>query len=147
MSKKNANFNFKQMIYYLYGDTLLPEIYEELGETNTLKLISIFGGVKLTIPSYDKIKELQRNVDIYETLCHAQSKETVQVLADKYEVSRVWIRSIFNRMRREYPRIVDFVERMDPDVVTISTKRNLVHGKKERGNQKKRVRSRARQST
>nr|BDD47579.1 hypothetical protein 13 [bacterium] len=136
MAKKNANFSFKHMIYYLYGDTLLPEIYEELGEKNTLKLVSIFGGVKLTIPSYTRIKELQRNVDIYETLCHAQSVETIRLLADKYEVSRVWIRSIFNRMRREYPRIVDFIERMDPDIVTISTKRNLVHAKsnkKEKG--------------
>lgn len=126
MVKTRLDFGLKQMIYYLYRDTLLPEIYDEIGEENTLKLISIFGGVKLTIPSYVKIKELKRNIDIYETICHAQCNETVRLLADKYEVTPVWIRAIFKKMRREYPRIIKFMEMIEePSEVTISTKRNL----------------------
>ncbi len=126
MVRTRLDFGLKQMIYYLYRDTLLPEIYEEIGEEDTLKLISIFGGVKLTIPSYTKIKELKRNIDIYETICHAQCNETVRLLADKYEVTPVWIRAIFKKMRREYPRIIKFMEVIEePSEVTISTKRNL----------------------
>lgn len=129
---KRLDFSLRQMIYYLYRDTLLPEIYEELGEAATLKLISIFGGVKFTIPSYSKIKELKRNIDVYETLCHAQGKETVRLLAYKYGVSEVWIRSVFRKMRTEYSKIMDFMEKMDrPKRIRISTQRNLVHGKKE----------------
>lgn len=133
MAIRRSEFSLRQMIYYLYRDTLLPEIYEELGEQTTIKLISIFGGVKITVPSYTKIKELKRNIDIYETLCHAQGKETVRILAYKYGVSEVWIRSVFKKMRREYSRIIEFMEMIDnPKKVTISTKRNLIDGKDDR---------------
>lgn len=126
MVKTRLDFGFKQMIYYLYGDTLLPEIFEEIGEENTLKLISVFGGIKFAIPSYSKIRELKRNIDIYETLCHAHCNESIRILADKYEVTPVWIRAIFKKMRREYPRIIKFIETVEePSEVAISTKRSV----------------------
>lgn len=124
MEIKTPEFSLKQLIYYIYEETVLPEMFDLLGEESMKKLILVFGGLKITIPTYKEIKDLKRNIDIYKTLSYSQSSETVQFLAEKYNVTTSWIHLIFKKMRREYSKILDSIEKVEqPEKVRITTKR------------------------
>lgn len=131
MQNATTECGLKELIYYLYRNTLLPDLYEVLGEENTLKLVMVFGGMKIAIPSMKEINDLKRNLDIFETLSYSQSLETVKLLADKYEVTEVWIRAVYKKMHREYPRIVANMKAIKASPpVEITTRRNPVHEEK-----------------
>lgn len=120
--------SFKDMIHILYRETIIPEIYGMLGEDATLTLIQVFGGLKVQIPSYKEIKDLKRDIDIYESLSYAQGEETVRFLAKKYEVTETWVQSIYKKMHREYPKIKASLEEFrNPETVRITTRRNAVY--------------------
>ncbi len=132
MESKFPELGLKELIFYLYRDTLLPEMYDLLGEEETLKLVLVFGGMKISIPSMKEINDLKRNIDVFLSLSYSQGHETLQFLADKYEVTDVWIRAVYKKMHREYPKILQHLQElraMDP--VHITTRRNPVHGSKE----------------
>lgn len=123
MNDSFKNVELENVLEYLYADTILPELHAALGTDCTYKLLAIFGGMKITVPSYNRIKEFKRNVDIYEALCYSNCKDTIRMLADKYDVTEVWVRSIFKRMRREYPRMMDFMMHQRDSVVNVTTRR------------------------
>lgn len=125
-------FNLKQVIHYLYQDTILPEVYEVLGEENTLQLILIFGGLKVSIPTYKEMKDLSRNIDIFKTLSYSNSTETANMLSKKYGITNTWVRGIYREMRKEYPKILEHMQAVDePQSVRVTTKRNQKHYAKE----------------
>ncbi len=132
MESKFPELGLKELIFYLYQDTLLPELYDLLGEEETLKLVLVFGGMKIAIPSMKEINDLKRNIDIFLSLSYSQSHETLRFLADKYDVTDVWIRALYKKMHREYPKIMQQLQElraMDP--VHVTTRRNPVHGSTE----------------
>lgn len=131
MQNPTTECGLKELIFYLYRNTLLPDLYEVLGEEHTLKLAMVFGGMKIAIPSMKELNDLKRNLDIFETLSYSQSLETVRLLADKYEVTEVWVRAVYKKMHREYPRIMANMQsiKVNPPV-RITTRRNPVHEQK-----------------
>lgn len=131
MQNTTTECGLKELIYYLYRNTLLPDLYEVLGEEHTLKLAMVFGGMKIAIPSMKEINDLKRNIDIFETLSYSQSLETAKLLADKYEVTEVWVRAVYKKMHREYPRIVANMQAIKAcPPVRVTTQRNPVHEQK-----------------
>ncbi|MBI4237556.1 MAG: hypothetical protein HY696_03950 [Deltaproteobacteria bacterium] len=132
MDSKFPELGLKELIFYLYRDTLLPEMYDLLGEEETLKLVLVFGGMKISIPSMKEINDLKRNIDVFLSLSYSQGHETLRFLADKYEVTEVWIRAVYKKMHREYPKILQHLRELSAmDPVHITTRRNPVHGNKE----------------
>ncbi len=135
METKFPELGLKELIFYLYRDTLLPELYDLLGEEETLKLVLVFGGMKIAIPSMKEINDLKRNIDVFLSLSYSQGRETLTFLADKYDVTEVWIRAVYKRMHREYPKILRHLRELGAmDPVHVTTRRNPVHGNKEAQN-------------
>lgn len=123
--QNKLEFQLTELINYIYKDTILPELFEIIGEEETLKLIQIFGGMSIKIPSYKKILDLKRNIEIYETLAYASSSSSVKLLAQKYNITEIWVCNICRMMRLEYPKIQKFLKENSKDtVVTITTRRN-----------------------
>jgi hypothetical protein len=135
MESKFPEMGLKELIFYLYRDTLLPELYDLLGEEETLKLVLVFGGMKIAIPSTKEINDLKRNIDVFLSLSYSQGRETLTFLADKYDVTEVWIRAVYKKMHREYPKILQHLRELGAmDPVHVTTRRNPVHGNKETQN-------------
>ena len=129
MESKFPELGLKELIFYLYRDTLLPELYDLLGEEETLKVALVFGGMKIAIPSMKEINDLKRNIDIFLSFSYSQSHETLRFLADKYDVTEVWIRAVYKKMHREYPKILRHLKELGAMTpVNITTRRNPVHG-------------------
>jgi len=131
MEDKIPEFSFKQLIYYVYQDTVFPEIYELIGEKNTLKLLSVFGGIRVTFPSDKELKALKRNIDIFKTLSYSQSTETTRMLGKKYDITTAWVHALYKQTRREFPKILKSIQKIeDPEMVHITTRRNFKYGLK-----------------
>lgn len=124
MQGRNLGCSLSELILYLYRDTLLPELFELLGEELGLEFVQMFGGLRIEVPSYQKVLELERDLDIYESLCYLNSQQTVRNLAQKYSVTEVWIRELYKNMRRKYPTIQRFVEKArSSQPVRVTTRR------------------------
>lgn len=59
--------------------TLLPELYEIFGDKLT-KLIAIFGGKTIEIPSIQQLDTVIQDVDIFNTLSGLRHKDLLQAL-------------------------------------------------------------------
>lgn len=111
MTNDSMRLSLKEMFYYVYNNTLIPELFELLGEELAVEFIQVFSGTKLKVPNYKKILDLKRNLEIYETLNAASGNFAVQELAKKYNVTQVWIREISRNMKIEHLKIQKFLEK------------------------------------
>lgn len=120
----------RDLIFYLYQETLVPELFKTLGEESAIDFIKVFGGMRIEVPTFRKVQDLQRNIDIYESLCHVPGAETIKTLAQKYDVTPVWVREIHRKMRREYPRIKSYMDRVTGCKEVLVTTRRTPAAKK-----------------
>ncbi len=87
-----------------FPQSLIAEYRRDFGEDSTEKLINIFGGTTLNVPSHKEIETATRDIIIYETLERsrdsAESRRLGAVLGKQHELSRHKIRAIYNSMRK-----------------------------------------------
>jgi hypothetical protein len=89
----------------MYPRSLLAEFYTIFGEATTIKIIDVFSGTTLEIPSRKSLEVADRDIRIYEALCPCtSSKQTRAVeerMAEKYELSIQRVREIYKNMKRQ----------------------------------------------
>lgn len=93
-----------QKLMLFYPNTLLSELYKMFGSANTEKLLQVFAGTTLQIPSTSKVEESMRDVVIYETLVQsasaAESRILGTALAKQYDIDRKEVRAAYHSMRK-----------------------------------------------
>lgn len=125
MANRNIKTSIRDLLFYCYKDTLVPELFDFLGEDLAVEFFKVFGGMNLQVPSYKRALELERNIDIYDTLSLDPAQSTVLRLSERYEITRTRVREIFKTMVIEYPKIARFMEQVDGNhKVKITTKRS-----------------------
>lgn len=116
-------YDLRDLIEYEYRDTLFPELVDLIGEENALKLIKVFGGIELSLPAYKRVVTMQRDIEIYETLCYVNTETTIQELAAKFGITEVWVREIFKMMRVTYEQFSNWLQSREENFLHITTKR------------------------
>ena len=103
-----------QKLMLFYPNTLLSELYKMFGATNTEKLLQVFAGTMLQIPSTERVEEAMRDVVIYETLIKSKSASESRrlglALAEQYDMDRREVRLAYHSMRkrlRENKKLLD----------------------------------------
>lgn len=93
-----------QKLMLFYPNTLLSELYKMFGVANTEKLLQVFGGTTLQIPSTSRVEEAMRDVAIYETLIKSKSASESRrlgvALAEQFDIDRKEVRLAYRSMRR-----------------------------------------------
>lgn len=126
MARSVNTLSLKEMFYYAFNNSLIPELFELLGEELAVEFIQVFSGAKLAVPNYRKVLNLRRNLEIYETLSAQPGDFAVQELAKKYKVTEVWIREINRNMKIEHLKIQKFLEKMRArEKLRVTTKREI----------------------
>jgi Mor family transcriptional regulator len=77
-------------------DTLLPELYELLGEEKTMVLLTRFAGTTIRVPKEQVLRDAARNADIY---MRVQAGETLDSLATKNGLKVEEVAAIERRLR------------------------------------------------
>lgn len=76
------------------------------GEKMTDRLLTVFAGTTIRVPSTKDQSNAIRDIHIYETLCTAssasESRQLAEGMSKKYKMSRRHVRQIFKTMRRLY---------------------------------------------
>lgn len=92
----------KLMLFY--PNTILSEFHKMFGSTNTEKLLQVFAGTTLQIPSTARVEESMRDVVIYETLIKSKSASESRrlgvALAEQYDIDRKEVRAAYRSMRK-----------------------------------------------
>ena len=126
MESRILDFADRDLIDYVYRDSLVPELFDLLGEELTMELIQIFGGTRIAIPPYKKFLDIRRNLDIFESMGAQNSTETADALAKKYDITQVWVRELYDLMKREIYKIRKFIDTKNKNSeIKITTERNL----------------------
>jgi len=68
--------------------THLPRMVELIGMENTQKILSVFGGMTIRIPSTKKIQKLTEGAEIYKRLQSSLSNKSVNEIADEYDITK-----------------------------------------------------------
>lgn len=124
--RRISKLDIKVLVSWLYKDSILPEFLQLFGEEITMDVLRVFGGMRIQIPSYKKVLDLKRDIDIYECLSYVNSLETVRSLAKKYDISEIWVNTLFKTMKRQYPKIVKFMETMEKgETIVVTSKRRI----------------------
>lgn len=110
MEDRLIDIGVKELVSYIYRDTLVPDLFELLGEEQTMEVIQVFGGTKINIPPYKKFVDMRRNLEIFETLAACNCPETKRSLADKYHITEVWVEELYKIMKGEANKIRRFLE-------------------------------------
>lgn len=88
----------------VYPKSLLNEFYTVFGDVTTTKLLSVFAGMTLKIPSSREVQKARRDLVIYETLQKATSKEEFRIirktLQAKHGLSKAKIKEIHKYMQK-----------------------------------------------
>lgn len=125
MENRPLDFGVKELVLYLYRDTLIPELFDLLGEELTLEIVQIFGGTKIVIPPFKKFSDMKRNLEIYESMSLCNSKGVVTSLAQKYDITEVWVKELYNLMKRSARKIREFSESSKKNArINVTTERN-----------------------
>ena len=89
----------------MFPRSLLAEFTEIFGEANARKLIDVFSGTTLEIPSRKALENAERDMLIYELLSIStspqQGKEKRDKLSRKYNLSKGRVQEIFRQMKRQ----------------------------------------------
>lgn len=125
MENRPLDFGVKELALYIYRDTLVPELFELLGEELTMELIQIFGGTRIVIPPYKKFLDMKRNLEIYESMSVCNSNQVITSLAKKYEITEVWVRELYDLMKRQVNSIREYLDSSKKNGnLNITTERN-----------------------
>jgi hypothetical protein len=88
----------------LFPKSLVHDFYTIFGEAVTEKLLSIFSGTTIKVPSTEDLREAERDIIIYESLIKCplpeEAKRVRKTLSRKYGLKKKNIRIIFKRMSR-----------------------------------------------
>lgn len=88
----------------LFPKTLIPEVYNLFGKEVTDKLLTVFAGTTIRVPSTRDQSNAIRDILIYETLCAAgsssESRQLAQDMSKKCKMSRRHVRKIFKVMQK-----------------------------------------------
>jgi hypothetical protein len=99
-----VRFDIKKLLLF-YQNTLLNEFYQMFGAANAEKLLQVFGGTTIQIPSTATVDKLTRDITIYETLSKssspAQSRRLTTGLMGQHGMKRAEVRQAFNSVRRQ----------------------------------------------
>jgi hypothetical protein len=83
---------------------MMPELYEVVGPSIFLKIINVFGGTNLEIPTHKDLKSAIRDVHIYNTLSKVpicdQHKYAAR-LGKHHDVVAKDVLAIYERVRKE----------------------------------------------
>lgn len=96
--------DIKKLLLF-YPNTLLSEFYQMFGAADFEKLLQVFGGTTIQIPSTSTVEKMMRNVAIFETINKAngaaQSRRLTQGLMERYDMKRIEVRQAFNSVRKQ----------------------------------------------
>jgi hypothetical protein len=94
-----------EKIVKIFPQNLISEFHRIFGKEATEKLLTIFAGVTLHIPSTKEIEEAVRNIAIYETLIASRSgvetRRLSGIMCEQYDLTRKELRAAFRKTRRE----------------------------------------------
>jgi hypothetical protein len=118
-----------------YPNTLLSELYKMFGSANTEKLLQVFAGTTLQIPSTARMEECMRDVIIYETITKskgaAESRRLGEALAKQFDTDRKEIRDAYRSMLKRLGQNKK-LQQSDQNVGKHSTKGKIKVGRKVR---------------
>ena len=88
----------------IYPKSLVSEFCRMFGPANTEKLLAVFAGTTLQIPSTKDLENAERDILIWETLRHSkspnESRKLSANLASQYHLPRKKIRHVYYTMMR-----------------------------------------------
>jgi len=88
----------------MYPKSLVAEFFRLFGAADTEKLLTVFAGTTLRIPSTKELEEARRNIAIYETLSHAKSaaeaRRLGEALMSQHNISRNQVRRVYKLTRK-----------------------------------------------
>lgn len=86
------------LLLYISENSLIYDIVDIIGLDNTLKLVSVFGGEIIQIPSRETIKSDIIDVIIYSTLYHAPDNITlIDTLCNRFKLTQRDVKKRFKR--------------------------------------------------
>ena len=99
-----VRFDIKKLLLF-YPNTLLSEFHSMFGAADSEKLLQVFGGTTLQIPSTATADKLMRDIIIYETLSKStsasQSRRLTTGLMEQHDMKRAEVRQAFNSVRKQ----------------------------------------------
>jgi Mor transcription activator family protein len=88
----------------LFPKTLIPEVHRIFGQEVTEKLLTVFSGTTIHVPSVREQENAMRDIAIFETLHSSkgasESRRLGEALSAQYGISRRRVRHIYRTMRR-----------------------------------------------
>ena len=88
-----------------FPNSVLVEFHRVFGEAATEKLLEVFSGVTLEVPSHQYLETCERDISIYEALCLSTSASQTRKLAGeqakKHGLSHSRVRTIFRQIRKQ----------------------------------------------
>ena len=98
----------------IFPQSLVAEIHRIFRIEDTEKLLTVFAGTNIHIPSTKELEEEERNLAIYETLSKADSKSEMkrlgEVLCQRFDMKRREIRHAYLRTKKKLKEAEKFVE-------------------------------------
>lgn len=99
------------LLLYLDRESLLVELYLQLGVEVLKKLITVFGGTSIDVPSMQSLQMAIRDVRIYKSLRGPARDEdgvsgsTVNILAGEYNISPSRVRTIASEVHQRLTKL------------------------------------------
>lgn len=91
------------LLLYISENNLLYDIVDLIGLENALKLVSVFGGEKITIPNRDTIRNDIVSVLIYSILqSDPEDIDKIQMLSSRFALSEREIKKRFNKVKNDF---------------------------------------------
>ena len=78
--------------------SLVPELVEAIGEDNTMKVIAIFGGIRMLLPTLEDVETLRRELEIYNRIDADSSRENLDRLCRQYRMSRFALDAVHRKV-------------------------------------------------
>jgi hypothetical protein len=86
------------LLLYISENTLIYDLVDIIGMNNTLKLVSVFGGETITIPSRETIKNDLIDVIIYTTILQDPENQTsIDILSNRFSLTSREIKKRFKK--------------------------------------------------
>lgn len=93
--------NMGRKLCYLYGNPAFGELVDLLGEADAVKLIQIFGGTRIRVPSHEEVGRMAQDYRIFEDIRRGLR---IVDIAKKYGVSVHNVQVIKKKFRQIFTR-------------------------------------------
>jgi len=87
-------------LYYLDQNSLMIEMCSIVGISNAIKMMELFGGTTISVPSMKTLRKAYRDVDVYISLTKNYSTEVKKALCKKYSLEIKSVESLYREVRR-----------------------------------------------